>query len=204
MLKIIHDFISRQCPPGATIIETGAGNSTISFLFTKPKRLVTIASDAGLFERITTSCTSIGLSHDALEPEIDESEWALSKIAAAHRSDAVPPFDFGLIDGCHNWLTVMLDFYYINFLVRRGGYIMVDDINRHPVRELARLMALDKSNFALRRDDEKFLIFEKIGAQRELPEWDSQPYVREMSNRTVRPYDLGLGAVAARLPVCRE
>jgi hypothetical protein len=65
-----------------SIIETGAGNSTITFLHLSPQRLVSIAPDQALFERIRSYCIENDIEHRALEAHVGGSEWVLPKLAA--------------------------------------------------------------------------------------------------------------------------
>jgi Methyltransferase domain len=187
-MRVIHDFIVRNCPASPAIIETGAGNSTICFLHLNPSKLTSIAPDRALFDRIIDYCNNHHIDPTALDVHVSGSEWALPKIAMADRDR----YDFALIDGLHNWPTVMVDFYYMNYLVKQGGFIMLDDVHLHSVKELARLLALDVDNFRLRLNLGKTLAFEKISVQRELGEFFSQPYVMQMTD-TYRHYPVGLG-----------
>src|SRR5687768_8835305 len=50
-LAALHDLARAQAEH-PRLIETGAGNSTLTFLHAAPERLVSIAPDAALFERI--------------------------------------------------------------------------------------------------------------------------------------------------------
>jgi hypothetical protein len=196
-LRRLHGFIEDRCPPGMSIIETGAGNSTITFLHLSPQRLVSIAPDQALFERIRSYCIENDIEHRALEAHVGGSEWVLPKLAADSQE---PVFDFALIDGQHNWPTVMVDFFYMYFMLKRGGYIMLDDVPIHSVKELARLLMRDVENFRPCLDLKKSLVFEKISDRRELGNFETQTYIVEMS-RTFRhhPASLGLWTVRPKM-----
>ena len=56
-------------------------------------------------------------------------------------SEAPAWLDFALIDGGHGSPTPFLDFFYATHMLKQGGYIMVDDVQLHSVKELARLLA---------------------------------------------------------------
>jgi hypothetical protein len=101
-----------------------------------PARVVSIAPDGQLFDRICSYCTEHGISDAPLEKYVEGSQWALPRIAA--RSD--PVFDFALVDGQHGWPMVFVDFYYVNYLVRPGGFIMLDDTQLYSVNELVKLL----------------------------------------------------------------
>ncbi len=49
-------FLPDRLPPRPVILETGAGCSTIAFLFLDPLRVVSIAPESALFARIRSYC----------------------------------------------------------------------------------------------------------------------------------------------------
>jgi hypothetical protein len=55
-LQEIYNFCRKHGPPTPTVLETGAGNSTVCFLHLEPARVVSIAPEASLFERIAEYC----------------------------------------------------------------------------------------------------------------------------------------------------
>jgi hypothetical protein len=127
-LQAIFDFSRKNLPPNASIIETGAGCSTICFLYLEPKRLVSIAPDEALFNRIKDYCLANNVSICPLQRYIEGSEWVLPELAKVARSAlgnapvqngvAQPrenivdrDFDLALIDGLHNWPTSMIVFF---------------------------------------------------------------------------------------------
>ena len=107
-LRELYGFLRCRLPPDPIMLETGAGNSTIILLFLRPKKLVSIAPDRELFERIHRFCEKAGISDAALERQIDGSQWVLPRLAADNRSSD-PYLDFALIDGCHGWPTAFVD-----------------------------------------------------------------------------------------------
>lgn len=93
---------------------------------------------------------------------------------------------------------VMVDFCYMNFLLKKGGFIMIDDVQLHSVKELARLLAADTDHFTIACDvDGKSLIFQKKTDRRMEPEWDLQPYTLLRSQPSLRPYALNMAAIKA-------
>jgi len=54
---------------------------------------------------------------------------------------------------------------------------MIDDVQLHSIKELARLMTLETASFRMRADLGKSLIFEKLTEDRFLPEWNRQNYL---------------------------
>lgn len=55
-LEKLYHFLQGRLPDRPVLLETGAGNSTIMMLFLSPAKLISIAPDAQLFERIRRFC----------------------------------------------------------------------------------------------------------------------------------------------------
>jgi Methyltransferase domain len=135
-LEQIYSFGRKHGPPSANILETGAGNATVCFLHLEPARLISIAPERPLFDRIIEYCRANDINTNPLEMRVEGSEWVLPRIAADAKHSKL---DFALIDGCHSFPTVMLDFFYINTMLKKGGYLLIDDFELHSVAELVRL-----------------------------------------------------------------
>ena len=61
------------------------------------------------------------------------SEIALPKLLSEGKT-----FDFGLIDGYHTFDHTLLDFFYLNRLIRVGGVIVIDDIGWPSINKFMR------------------------------------------------------------------
>lgn len=173
------------------VIETGAGNSTIAFLIGGAQRVVSIAPEAALFERIDNYCQRAGISTSRLEPHIGLSEWELP-ILAVHGEK----FDIALVDGCHGWPNTFVDFFYVNAMLSAGAVLLIDDIQLHSVKEIARWLKADPDRFELVLDLGKTLAFRKLTAEPAMGEWNDQPYIVERSRLdelSGRPFELGMG-----------
>ncbi len=189
-LEKLCTFLKKNLPSAPVMLETGAGNSTISFLFLAPKRLVSIAPEAQLFDRIRSYCAAEGISVGSLEAHVDGSEWVLPKMAAELRMKS-PIFDFALIDGCHNWPMVFVDFCFANQMLKTGGYIMIDDVQLHSVKELARMLS-EQPGFELALDLGKSLVFRRT-SDNSGGDWAKIPYIVRKTNeysRTSNPFAL--------------
>ena len=57
---------------------------------------------------------------------------------------------------------VMVDFFYINAMMKSGGFLLIDDIELHSVAELARLLSYQTKDFLLTADLGKLKVFEKL------------------------------------------
>lgn len=172
-LRVFHDVIRQLDSP--VIAETGAGNSTITFLLARPQKLISIAPDAALRDRITDFCETNGINTAPLEFFVDRSEIRLPLLHAGGGR-----LDLALIDGCHGWPSVFVDFCYLNAMLRKDGLIIVDDVQLHSVGELARLLK-QEDGFKIERDLGKAIIFRKLDDECFMKEWAYQPYIKQRS-----------------------
>ena len=190
-LRMLIGFLQEKLPARPLVLETGAGCSTIAFLFLRPARVVSVAPSRDLFARIREYCQQQGLATSVLDCHVGLSEWVLPRLAVS--SEAPAWLDFALIDGGHGWPTPFLDFFYATHMLKQGGYIMVDDVQLHSVKELARLLA-QQPGFELALDLRKSLLFRKTTEDRSLPDWTGQPYIVQRSEQIGRrpdPFALG-------------
>jgi methyltransferase family protein len=174
------------------IAETGAGNSTIMFLFMKPKHVYSISVDADVYPRVVEYCEKAGVAHDMLEYTVGRSEAVLPEFAAGLRAKNVQ-LDIALMDGGHGWPTVFVDFCYLNAGLRKGGLLIVDDLQIYAVNEFARWLAR-LPQFELVLNLKKVLIFRKSWAFDYLSDFGAQPYIVERTKArqtSADPYDFG-------------
>jgi predicted O-methyltransferase YrrM len=173
-LAKLRTFFEHNLPNRASIIETGAGNTTIFFLMLSPQSLVTIDPSLGTHSVVTAYCSKHEIDMSALEAIVARSEDTLPRLAEARAGT----FDFALIDGDHSWPAVFVDFHFMNRLLRRGGYFMIDDVQLHSVGELVRFL-LEEPGFKKVLDLGKALVFEKTDDAAYPRGWMTQPYIRK-------------------------
>lgn len=177
-LRKMHDLVeSRYEGRSVSVIESGAGNSTITFLHLDLNRLVSIAPSRSLENRIREYCVTHNIDAAPLDFRADRSECQLPAIAL---STATPNFDVALIDGGHGWPTVFVDFCYFNMMLGTGGLLLLDDTQLHSVAELSRL--LDKQvEYELRDRWGKLEVWEKMSDEKFFADHNKQPYIVEKS-----------------------
>ncbi|HEX5243571.1 MAG TPA: class I SAM-dependent methyltransferase [Tepidisphaeraceae bacterium] len=176
LLRSIRTGIEASIPhDNLCIAETGAGNSTILFLLMQPKRLVSIAPDEELRDRILTYCAEKKIDSSPLEFISAFSEVALPRFAERLRKDG-QKLDVALIDGGHGWPTDFVDFCYFNLALRKGGLLIVDDLQIYAVNEFARWLYMQKQ-FSLVKDMQKTLIFRKEVEADYMGDHGAQPYI---------------------------
>lgn len=179
-LREFFKLVTQECAAegGVETLETGAGLSTLAFLCAEPRRHICIAPDGELRARLMEQVTRLGLRESVLQFVEERSENALPRIA-----DRDEPFlDLGLIDGLHGYPAPFVDFCYINKVLKRGGYLLVDDTQLHPPRELAMTLR-NQPGWQEVAKLEKLVVFRKQTDERFLPGHGAQPYVVANSMR---------------------
>ncbi|MFN3361483.1 MAG: class I SAM-dependent methyltransferase [Pseudanabaenaceae cyanobacterium] len=176
-LQAIYSYLMSQ-GESLSFIETGAGNSTLLFSFLAPARIISIDPNPALFERIRQQMRIYNLDVDKVVFIADYSEWALPRLVEGYR--IAPIFDVALIDGDHNYPNVFIDFFYLNYGLKAGGIIMVDDTQIYSCRELS-LFLLHEPDFELVLDLGKIKLFKRHSDRRVLRGWDSG-YNLKMTN----------------------
>lgn len=163
------------------IIETGAGNTTITFSFLNPQTLISICPDPALKERILEYCSDKNISTDALDIRLERSEIEFPKIALA-QTGSNDKFDVALLDGGHGWPTVFVDFCYANMVLKKGGLLLTDDIQLYPVKELVRLLN-EQPEYECISKIQKIWVWKKVKDVEFLPQEGLEPYLMRMTEK---------------------
>jgi precorrin-6B methylase 2 len=175
-LREFHELAILCGGSNATILETGAGNSTLAFLYAKAKKIVSIEMKPDLFERIDSFCKEHQIDNSAWDYRIGASEWILPDLASSGMK-----VDLALIDGGHGWPTVFVDFCYVYAMLRAGGILLVDDVQLYSVGELRRFLEKETKRFAVEKDLGKTIAFRKLTDDRLFADFGEQPYILERS-----------------------
>lgn len=166
--RLINELSGIASP---TILETGAGASTLLFLQLEPEEVITIAPDEALRDRMLAAAAERAIATERLRFICERSEIALPPMAADGQQ-----LDAALIDGAHGWPAVFVDFCYINQMLRQGGVLFVDDIQLYSVAQL-HLLLRHQDDFELLSIDSKMATFRKVTARKFLPEWRAEPFI---------------------------
>jgi hypothetical protein len=164
------------------IIETGAGVSTLLFCTLRPAAVTSIAPPQDLHDRIMEQAAARAIPTENLKYLVDRSELALPKLVEQGEH-----YDIALIDGCHNWPCVFVDFCYFHMMLPLGGTLLVDDCHLHSCAALFNLLRMENSYEYVALDD-KMATFRKIRDITWLPEWNGQPYI---ASQTLSPPPAG-------------
>jgi hypothetical protein len=168
--------LDRRLKPGMATLETGAGFSTILFAI-YGCRHTAIAPDGELFQRIRRYCRENDISLENVE------------LVEAGSTDIVPHLapdsvDLAMIDGCHGFPTVMVDFLYMTRALRKGGTLIVDDLNIFPCQMVGRFIQSDPAwRVEVFTNQVAFGVkLDETGSV--FREWHMQPFVRRRSTAT--------------------
>jgi hypothetical protein len=166
--RIIGELDALDAP---SLLETGAGATTLLFLCLAPGSLISIAPDDGLGERIVSEARARGIDPDPLRYLSARSEVALPPL-----SEAGETLDAALIDGNHGWPSVFVDFCYINRMLRKGGVLFVDDVHLYSVNQLL-LLLRHETDYELLAIEGKFATLRKVTDREFLPDWRAEPFI---------------------------
>lgn len=101
-----------------TTVETGCGASTVVFA-TAGVRHTAIAPEASEHEVVRDYCHDHGISTDTVTFLADSSHIALPEF---HEQ-----VDLALLDGAHGFPYPILDWFYVQDVLREGGHLVLDD-----------------------------------------------------------------------------
>lgn len=162
------------CNESSVIVETGAGLSTLIFLASKPKKLITISVDpsGGLKNRILNWASLNCVPIEPLEYYDVATELMLPTIAFSGQKA-----NLCLIDGGHGWPTVFVDFCYLNMMLLQDGFLILDDIQLYSVKELFNLLCTQPGWQLHSKIGPKTVVFKKLWDQKILPDFGGQPYI---------------------------
>lgn len=167
-------WIMAAVPSEARVLETGAGYSTIAFL-AAGARVTSVAPDADELSRIAAWAGAHGLDTDGLEPIAERSDSALPTMA----SERAGGYDIALVDGDHCFPIPALDAYYGSIMLRRGGTLLIDDVEIRACQEVADFHAADPDRWRRYDDVGSVARFEKLGDFTVTDGvWRSQPWNR--------------------------
>jgi predicted O-methyltransferase YrrM len=175
-----YEFLADRCLPGTRTLETGSGISTVLFAaWGVDHRCVTpgdIEADA-----IRSYCRARGIPTDRITFDIAFSDTALPRL-----DHSEPPYDVVLIDGGHGFPAPIIDWYYGGGRLRRGGALVVDDIQLPAVRVLLDFLDRDPRWLQIRHT-EKWVAYERQSEGPLGEDWFRQTFFTARADRGWRP-----------------
>jgi hypothetical protein len=118
---------------------------------------------------------------NTLDIRLYRSEIEFPKIALAQKED-IDKFDVALLDGGHGWPTVFVDFCYANMILKKGGLLLIDDIQLYSVKELVRLLH-EQPEYECVSKIQKIWIWKKTVDAEFLPNEALEPYLMRMAEK---------------------
>lgn len=128
--------MERLVKPGHRTLETGSGLSTIAFIALGADH-VAVSPDGGEPERIRAYCADKGIDASRYEHVVQRSEAYLPGL------DRDPYLDFVLVDGDHAFPVPCLDWFYAARLLKKGGIMVIDDVQLWSCRIVADFLSGD-------------------------------------------------------------
>jgi predicted O-methyltransferase YrrM len=116
----VLDWIASHMPENARTLETGCGYSTVAFACSSAGHTV-ISPYAGEHRLIAEWCAGHGVGTEHVKFIAQPSREVVPQLGAG-------PLDMVLIDGAHEFPVPFIDWYYTAECVKKGGYVLVDDV----------------------------------------------------------------------------
>ena len=118
----------------------------------------------------------------------ERSEYLLPKLA-----EAGTQIDFALVDGWHTFDQVMLEFYYLDRMLRVGGVIAFDDADRRSVSHAIRYALKIPGYEVFRRDNHQARSVTMAGRVRRMLKHLPRAEAIFRTDLLARDWDLGIG-----------
>jgi len=165
--------LNSRLKAGLKTLETGAGLSTIIFAANGCQHTCVTPVKAQA-DRIQDYCRSANIDTSTITFIIAKSSDIIHQLP---RSE----FDLVLIDGCHGFPSIFVDFYYAAKLLKIGGTLIIDDMHIYTCQLAARFIQSDPGwnvELKTRRVALGIKISDTIDN-----EWTSQRFVVRRSSR---------------------
>lgn len=162
-----YELLAGCCPAGSRTLETGSGLSTILFAGWGAHHLcVTPGQEEA--DAIVVYCRDRDIRTDRLTFDVRPTDVALPELALTE-------IDVVLIDGGHGFPMPMIDWYFACRRLRRGGVLVVDDLQLPAVEVLTRFIRADQ-RWRWKAGTEKWAAFERLADGELREDWYMQPF----------------------------
>lgn len=162
-----YEFLQGALSPGMRTVETGLGVSTVVFLLAGAVHTA-VFLDPAEGESLLAYCRERSVSTDELSLYPSASDVVLPTLERT-------PLDAVFVDGLHSFPFPHLDWFYAGSRLRRGGILVVDDIQLPAPLQLACFLDADSRWRTLRRTD-KWVAYARESEGTLNEEWRKQPF----------------------------
>jgi predicted O-methyltransferase YrrM len=164
-LKFIYENVDESC----ATLETGCGLSTVVFAL-RGSRHIVIAPAPKEFEITKAYCHDHGIPTSQIDFITEPSQLVLPGLES-------PPLDLVLIDGGHGFPTPFVDWFYTAGKLKRGGFLIVDDVWLWSCQILRDFLAEQPQWEFVAEYEGRTAVFKKVADGSEWLEWTQQPRV---------------------------
>jgi len=175
----LAEFLFRTVSNGWHTLETGAGLSTLIFV------------ERGAWHVAITPNEeeSVRIKRYAAEHNVEISRLTFVPLASENYLPTAryENLDCVLIDGKHAFPWPILDWFFTAPMLRRGGLLILDDIDLWPVKVLADFLASEKPRWTCVQQFDRSICFEKRTESVHDVTWHMQPLLSQEQQRyTIR------------------
>jgi hypothetical protein len=163
--------LSERLKPGLKTLETGGGLSTIIFAANGCHHTC-VMPDEPVASRIRQFCESIDVDTSNLE-------FVISRSTDVVHTWPRSAFDLILIDGCHGFPSIFVDFYFASKALKTGGTLFLDDMHIYTCQQTARFMQSD-SGWNVELKTNRVVAARKVADTADA-EWSCQTFVTQKS-----------------------
>ncbi|MFM7248333.1 MAG: class I SAM-dependent methyltransferase [Planctomycetaceae bacterium] len=163
MLGVLEQTLADAGVSQGAAYETGAGLSSVSLLAVGLGEVHSFCKDSDVCERVTEYLAPYPAERGRWHCRVGPSELTLPPVAIAAATERA---DFCLIDGGHGLDTVFNDFLYLNYLLKPGGLLAIDDLHLGSCRLLCELLLQPGLGYAIVGRTEKLAVLRKETARR--------------------------------------
>lgn len=175
--EVAH-FLFDSVSDASKTLETGSGISTLAFAL-RGSRHLTITPSGDEVANIKSYAAANQISLDRVEFVVEPSDRYLPRCEAAD-------LDLVLLDGKHAFPWPILDWFYTADKLKRGGLVVLDDLQMSSVAVLRDFLAEDPRWRLAHSFGRRAVVFRKISDSVHDVAWHMQPYVTRRYGRKAR------------------
>lgn len=179
LLEFIERAITASGALDGIACETGAGLSSVWLLCLGLREVHSFCDRPEVCDRIGEFLRPFPAEQARWRCHVGPSQLALPP----HAIQTAPPMaDFCLIDGGHGLDTVFNDFVYLNYVLKAGGLLAIDDLQLGSCRLLAEWLMQPKTGFAVVDRTPKLVMLRKVADRRFVGDFGLQvPFLDRLS-----------------------